>query len=119
MPTVPKGTASLENIKSSTIVTNKVNQYFPNYVDSISKKSALYKFSNKWKILKKSPSWNGRKKYITDFEKKYGKQSANYWSSREIHHIQPRKQSGGNEFSNLMPVKKDPHKLLTKWFRNY
>ena len=102
------------------ILTNKKGQIFPQYVDPVSKKDAESTISTTWKKLAKSPTWNGRSKYIKQYEEKYGKQPSSFWSSVQIHHIRPRQYGGAlNDFNNLMPVKTESHRAITSWFRNY
>lgn len=108
------------NGQITPILTNKKGQIFPQYVDPVSKKDAESTISTTWKKLAKSPTWNGRSKYIKQYEEKYGKQPSSFWSSVQIHHIRPRQYGGAlNDFNNLMPVKTESHRAITSWFRNY
>ena len=94
---------------------------FPEYVDPVSKKDAETPINTTWTKLSKSPSWSSKDRYIyiKTFSETYGNQSADFWSSREVHHIRPRVYGGTNDFNNLMPVLTPNHRLITAWFNNY
>ena len=66
------------NGQITPILTNKKGQIFPQYVDPVSKKDAESTISTTWKKLAKSPTWNGRSKYIKQYEEKYGKQPSSF-----------------------------------------
>ena len=61
------------NGQITPILTNKKGQIFPQYVDPVSKKDAESTISTTWKKLAKSPTWNGRSKYIKQYEEKIWK----------------------------------------------
>lgn len=115
----PDGTPNYSTIGASTILTNNLNQYFPNYIDPVSAKQAKTGVRTDWAKTGSRP-WNGRNAYIKNFEAKYGQQSQkSYWDLVQIHHIRPRNFGGDDSFDNLMPVETSSHKLLNKWFANY
>ena len=114
----PDGHPNTWALATSTILTNKKNEYFPNYIDPVSKKQAIDGIRTDW-LKTGSRPWNGRNTYIKNFESQYGKQSENYWKSVQIHHIRPRNFGGSDEFDNLMPVETNAHRLITKWFVSY
>ena len=114
----PDGNPKYDKIAPSTILINNKNVYFPNYTDTISGKEAVRGVRTDWEKTG-SHTWSGRKKYIKEFESKYGAQPDEYWKSVQIHHIRPRNLGGEDTFDNLMPVKTESHKLLTSWFANY
>lgn len=102
---------------TSLVLLNKKGQYFPNYVDPLSGKSAMNIRTDWTKIGTRR--WNGRTSYIKKYNSTYGNQSDAWWNIREIHHIRPRAYGGSDDFSNLMPVTKPQHVLITQWFANY
>lgn len=121
----PDATPNTFVITPATILTNKLNQYFPNYIDPVSKKQAITGVRTDWAVTG-THIWNGRKAYVKAFESQYGSQPDSYWASVEIHHIRPRNFGGDDSYDNLMPVSKirtlpylSPHQLLSKWFLNY
>ncbi len=115
----PDGNPNYYTIGASTILTNKLNQYFPNYIDPVSGKQAVSGVRTDWAKTGSRP-WNGRAAYIKDFESEYGQQSqTSYWNLVQIHHIRPRNFGGDDSFDNLMPVETSSHKLISKWFVNY
>ncbi|WP_018664709.1 HNH endonuclease signature motif containing protein [Heyndrickxia acidiproducens] len=112
------GTPNYFSISPSTILTNKLNQYFPNYIDPVSGKQAIDGVRTDWQRTGSHP-WNGRNAYIKQFESIYGDQPDSYWSAVQIHHIRPRNFGGSDEFDKLMPVETTAHRLITTWFVNY
>lgn len=116
----PNGHQNYNDIPPESILTNKRNQYFPNYTDPVSKKQVITGVRTDW-AKTGSRGWNGRNAYIRKFEKEYGEQpKEKYWDLVQIHHIRPRNFGGSDSYENLVPVKYDPsHKLLNKWFRYY
>ena len=116
------GAANVKPIPPTAIyLQNKIGQNFPEYVDPVSKKDAETPIDTTWTKLSKSPSWSSKDRYIyiKTFSETYGNQSADFWSSREVHHIRPRVYGGTNDFNNLMPVLTPNHRLITAWFNNY
>ncbi|WP_143317874.1 HNH endonuclease signature motif containing protein [Clostridium sp. HBUAS56017] len=115
----PDGNPNYYTIGASTILTNKLNQYFPNYVDPVSGKQAVTAIRTDWALTGSHP-WNGRAAYKKQFETQYGVQPQSYWDSVQIHHIRPRNFGGDDSYDNLMPVVTRPsHLLISKWFTNY
>ncbi|MCC9884683.1 HNH endonuclease [Streptococcus agalactiae] len=101
------------------VLQNKLAQNFPQYIDVTSGKDAESPIRTDWTRLASSPSWNGRNTYINQYNTTYGTQSDEWWSLRQIHHIQPRIYGGSDDFNNLMPVPILEHRLITTWFANY
>lgn len=101
------------------VLQNKLAQNFPQYIDVTSGKDAESPIRTDWTRLASSPSWNGRNNFIKQYNATYGTQSDEWWSLRQIHHIQPRIYGGSDDFSNLMPVPILEHRLITTWFANY
>lgn len=108
----PDGTPSYGQILTPTILVNNKNQYFPNYIDPVSKKQAVDGVRTDWAKTGSRP-WNGRKSYIKQFETNYGTQAESYWNAVQIHHIRPRNFGGEDTFDNLMPVETSSHRLIT------
>ena len=78
----PDGSPNFYTIGATSILTNKLNQYFPNYTDPVSGKQAINGIRTDW-VQTGSHPWNGRKAYIKQFEQQYGTQSQSYWGDRK------------------------------------
>ena len=116
------GAVNAKSIPPTAIyLQNKIGQNFPEYVDPVSKKDAESPINTTWSKLAKSPDWTTQDRYlyIKTFSETYGNQSADFWNTREVHHIRPRIYGGNNEFDNLMPILAPNHRLITSWFNKY
>lgn len=96
---------------------NKIGQDFPIYIDPLSTLNAA-NIRTDW-VKTGSIAWNGRPQYINWYNATYGVQTDDWWSAREIRHIQPREYGGQNVNENLMPIPILEHSLISKWFINY
>jgi len=54
--------------------------------------------------------------YIQEWYKRGNKTPPGGWEGVEIHHILPREYGGRNVFENLIPLKKEIHAEVTKWW---
>lgn len=102
----------------AVVLQNKKAENFPVYTDPKSGKNAA-NIRTDWVALASSPKWYGRNQYKKMYDQLYGEQSEDWWKLRQIHHIQPRKYGGSDDFSNLMPVLVPEHQAITTWFNSY
>lgn len=112
------GSTDVEELKSNRLLLNKKGVIYPTYKDPYSGKkltqpsSTTYKknYVNKW-------TDKNRKDYRNWYNNKFKKLD---WKKYEFHHISPRAYSGSNDYSNLIPLKKEFHqKVVSPWWTNY
>lgn len=116
----PRELVPLVSSSTSLLLSKTARPWPGDYVDSVSGKRMTDPASLTWPKTTSPVKWTDteRKAFRTWYQTTYN--VPNYaWSNVEIHHIRPREFGGTNANSNLIPVKKNVHKLYSAFFAGY
>lgn len=65
--------------------------------------------------------WTGteRRAFIREWEARGYPEPPGTWQEYEIHHILPKELGGSNAFENLVPLRRDVHRMFTRFWNKY
>ena len=105
--------------RTYNVLYNKKAVKYPEYTCPVSGLICIAPYLSNYQRTTPT-TWNGRQSYIRYSNETYcGGQAPWDWADYQIHHIRARAYGGTSEYSNLIPLPINTHKLFTNWWNNY